>query len=185
MCTVGIVFAPTLNVPAPLISIFVEDQNAIFGTPIDEAESPIATHDNKTHLSAPSSQPMDLRSPRKQMFSDLPTPAYNQTTFQSFNPPANDNSNNMNNNTGMAPLQPTYAGYQMAPQGDGSFGSLNDALRSPTVFQAASNGVPSSREQKAKKRESSMLGFALGSAGMIPKKSSMSRLREEESSNKF
>ena len=91
---------------------------------------------------------MDLRSPRKQMFSDLPTPAYNQTSFE---------------NTGMAPMHPTYANYQpnyqMAPQGDGGYGSLNDALRSPTVYNTASNGVPTAREQKAKKRESSMLGF--------------------------
>lgn len=160
MSVVGIVFAPTLNVPAPLISSFVEDQLAIFGAPIDEGESPISTHDN----SKASSQTMDLRSPRKQMFSDLPTPAHNQTSFE---------------NTGMAPMHPTYANYQMAPQGDGGYGSLNDALRSPTVYQTASNGVPTQREQKTKKRESSMLGFALGSAG-LPKKSSMSRLREEE-----
>lgn len=108
---------------------------------------------------------MDLRSPRKQMFSDLPTPAYNQTSFE---------------NTGMAPVHPTYANYQMAPQGDGGYGSLNDALRSPTVYNTASNGVPTAREQKAKKRESSMLGFGLGGAAGVPKKGSMSRLREEE-----
>lgn len=162
MIAVGIVFAPTLNVPAPLISSFVEDQPAIFGAPVDEADSPIATHDGTHSASQPPS--LDLRSPRKQMFSDLPTPAYTQTSFD---------------NTGMAPMHPTYASYQMAPQGDGAYGSLNDALRSPTVYNSSSNGVPSSREQKAKKRESSMLGFALGSAG-LPKKSSMSRLREED-----
>lgn len=32
---VGIVFAPTLNIPAPLISLFVTDHAAIFGTPVD------------------------------------------------------------------------------------------------------------------------------------------------------
>lgn len=166
MLAVGIVFAPTLNVPAPLISSFVEDQATIFGPPLDDPEHSQSTQE----ISAPAHVPIDLRSPRKQMFSDLPTPAYNQTTFQSFGAPQGDG-------TGMIPMRPTY-GYQMPPQGDGGYGSLNDALRSPTVYNTAANGVPSAREAKAKRRESSMLGFSLSSA--LPKKSSMSKLREEE-----
>ncbi len=121
--------------------------------------------------------PTDLRSPRKQMFSDLPTPAYNQTTFQSMGAPPGHG----NDDTGMIPMHPTYANYQMAPQGDGGYGSLNDALRSPTVYKTAANGVPSSRDTrdaKAKRRESGMLGWNMAAA--IPKKSSMSRLREDE-----
>jgi RalA-binding protein 1 len=168
--TVGIVFAPTLNVPAPLISSFVEDQSAIFGAPVPESESPIA-RDAPTA----SAIPTDLRSPRKQMFSDLPTPAYNQTTFQSFgalhNGPGHDD-------TGMIPMHPTYGSYQMAPQGDGGFGSLNDALKSPTMYNTVGNGVPSSRDAKSKRRESGMLGFGLGQS--VQKKSSMSKLSEEE-----
>ena len=82
----------------------------------------------------------------------------------------------------MIPLRPTYANYQMAPQGEGGYGSLNDALRSPTVptvFSTAANGIPSSRDAKSKRRESGMLGFSIG--GNTPgKKTSMSRLREEE-----
>jgi RalA-binding protein 1 len=107
------------------------------------------------------------------MFSDLPTPAYNQTTFQSFGA-----AQHSNDDTGMIPVHPTYANYQMAPQGDGGYGSLNDALRSPTVYKTAANGVPSSRDAKAKRRESGMLGWNMSAA--IPKKSSMSRLREDE-----
>jgi RalA-binding protein 1 len=178
---VGIVFAPTLNVPAPLISSFVEDQSAIFGAPIDEADSPIAR--DGPGQSAASAVPTDLRSPRKQMFSDLPTPAYNQTTFQapgfqSFGALHGDD------NTGMIPMHPSYANYQMAPQGDGGFGSLNDVLKSPTVYNTVGNGVPtsreapSSREAKAKRRESGMLGFGLGQG--LQKKGSMSKLSEEE-----
>ena len=133
---------------------------------MDEADSPISVHEAST---APA--PTDLRSPRKQMFSDLPTPAYNQTTFQSFGAVHGDD-------TGMIPMRPTYAGYQMAPQGDGGFGSLNDALKSPTLYNTVSNGIPSSRDVKAKRRESAMLGSGLNSG--IQKKSSSSRLREEE-----
>ena len=79
----------------------------------------------------------------------------------------------------MIPMHPTYASYSMAPQGDGGFGSLNDALRSPTVYNTAASGVPSSRSEKSKRRESSMLGYTLTSSG-IQKKSSMTQLREEE-----
>lgn len=75
---VGIVFAPTLNIPAPLIAFFLTDFLDIFGSPIDEASSPI--HEiriNNNHLGDDA-----VRSPRRQMFSDLPTPAYNETSFQ-------------------------------------------------------------------------------------------------------
>ena len=165
---VGIVFAPTLNVPAPLISSFVEDQSSIFGTPVDEAESPISVHE----ISA--AAPTDLRSPRKQMFTDLPTPAYHQTQFQSLG----GMSSREAYDTGFAPMQPTYADYQMAPQGEGGYGSLNDALRSPTVYGTAGNGAPTPRDTKARRRESGMLLVNNGSSAQ--KKPSMSKLREEE-----
>lgn len=75
---VGIVFAPTLNIPAPLISFFLTDFPDIFGTALDEASSPIhEIRNNSSHLGDDA-----IRSPRRQMFSDLPTPAYNQTSFQ-------------------------------------------------------------------------------------------------------
>lgn len=163
--------------PAPLISSFVEDQSAIFGAPIDEAESPIA----RDGLAA-SAVPTDLRSPRKQMFSDLPTPAYNQTTFQA--PGFQSFAALHGDDTGMIPMHPSYANYQPAPQGDGGFGSLNDVLKSPTVYGTVGNGVPTSREApgsrdvKSKRRESGMLGFGFGQG--VQKKGSMSKLSEEE-----
>ena len=134
---------------------------------MDEAESPIKTHE----VSAPSTGSIDLRSPRKQMFSDLPTPAYNQTTFQSLGVLQNED-------IGIIPVHPTYATYQMAPQGDGGFSSLNDALKSPTLYSTVSNGVPTSRETKAKRRESALLGVGVGTPGM-QKKTSMTQLREQ------
>ncbi|KAF2765988.1 RhoGAP-domain-containing protein [Teratosphaeria nubilosa] len=164
---VGIVFAPTLNVPAPLISSFVEDQATIFGPPIDDAESPISA----TEITAPG--PNDLRSPRKQMFSDLPTPAYNQTSFQVLN--ASHGSD-----TGMIPMQPSYASYQMAPQGDGAFGSLNDALRSPTIYNSAASAMPSARDVKSRRRESAMM--MLNPNKQPQHKTSTSKLREEGAS---
>ncbi len=157
-------FAPTLNVPHPLIASFVEEKEEIFGPPMEAFDDEPAPRE----ISTAALTQMDLRSPRKQMFSDLPTPAYNQTTFQSFG---------HHDDTGMIPMQPTYANYQMAPQGDGGYGSLNDALRSPGVFTTAANGVPTPREVKTKRRESGMLGFSMGG---LPKRPSFSRLRQEE-----
>jgi RalA-binding protein 1 len=100
------------------------------------------------------------------MFSDLPTPVYHQTSFQGFG--------GLHGDTGMIPMQPSYANYQMAPQGDGGFGSLNDALRSPTTH---GNGLPTPRDVKSRRRESAMM---LLSPGQPQKKPSMSKLREEE-----
>ena len=158
-------FAPTLNVPAPLISSFVEDQAAIFGPSLDLSGSNVTTQ----QISAPAA-PTDLRSPRKQMFSDLPTPAYNQNTFQSLGVLHHED-------TGMIPVHPAYTNYQVAPQGEGGFGSLNDALKSPTLYSTVSNGVPSSRETKAKRRESALLGVGTGPG--MQKKTSMTQLREQ------
>ncbi|KJY02075.1 RhoGAP-domain-containing protein [Zymoseptoria brevis] len=166
----GVVFSPTLNVPGPLISLFVEEQHRIFGDELHLSESSPPTSSAARHSPASST---DLRSPRKQMFTDLPTPAYNQTAFQHGpgGAPLDD--------TGMVPLNPAYAYHQMAPQGDGGFGSLNDALRSPTIYNTTGTGAPTPRDAKAKRRESRLLGAGAYSSGP-QKKSSMSRLREEQ-----
>jgi RalA-binding protein 1 len=150
---VGIVFAPTLNIPAPLISLFLSDYDFIFGDPIDEASSPI----QEIIITAPEASDA-IRSPRRQMFSDLPTPAYNETSFQ--HPP---NSFPMSGNaaqpadydTGFIPLHPSYEppSYPQPMAGDG-FGSLNGALQPGT-----------SREIKQKRRESGMLLMNMGLGG--------------------
>ncbi|KAK6442354.1 Rho GTPase activating protein [Oleoguttula sp. CCFEE 5521] len=141
---VGIVFAPTLNVPGPLILSFVEEKALIFGPPLSPPP-PAAPQPRAQHPHQQQNQPLDLRSPRKQMFSDLPTPAYNQTTFayqpsssSSLHPAADDGG---------------YAGFQMAPMGEGGYGSLNDALRSPGLAP----GVASARDVKRGRRESAMM----------------------------
>lgn len=161
------VFSPTLNLPGPLISLFVEEQHSIFSMPaeLEASNAPASNH----AVQAP--PPGDLRSPRRQMFQDLPTPAYNQTHFQT-------GSSSHNGDTGMIPMQPTYAAYpyQMAPQGDGGYGSLNDALRSPTVYSTTATGAPTPRDIKQRRRESTML--AVNRDGPT-KKPSQSRLREE------
>lgn len=77
---VGIVFAPTLNIPSPLISQLLADYAAIF-TQTQNAKTS-AEIDRTLLAPAPQHSASDsIRSPRHQMFSDLPTPMYNQQTF--------------------------------------------------------------------------------------------------------
>lgn len=150
----------------------MEEQHRIFGEPFEEVDDHAKNAQRTQQRPASNSASNDLRSPRKQMFSDLPTPAYNQTTFH------NDND------TGMVPVNPTYnTNYQMVPQGDGEFASLNDALRSPTVYTTTGMGAPTLRDVKSKRRESAMLGA--GGIGTMQKKTSMSRLREGQEGISF
>jgi hypothetical protein len=82
--TVGIVFAPTLNIPAPLISMFLTDYNTVFGDPVDESQSPLSDQEEQQHQQADC-----IRSPRHQMYSDLPTPMFNpsyQAVMPGFQP---------------------------------------------------------------------------------------------------
>ena len=106
----------------------------------------------------------ELRSPRKQMFSDLPTPAYHQTRFESLGAmhgSASASVDDGSNNTGMIPVHPTYASYHPIAQGEGGFGSLNDALRAPvpppTVYNTVNTGAPTPRDVKAARRESAVM----------------------------
>ncbi|CAI7638741.1 unnamed protein product [Penicillium pancosmium] len=169
---VGIVFAPTLNIPAPVFSMFLTDFEAIFGdagaTPIPSVE---LTVDNS--LSAD-----DVRSPRHQMFSDIPTPSYNQTSFrgpggagdaqQGSGGYADPSRAPHPNDTGFISMQPSYdqhqhqqtarsgpgpdmynqhaAGAGAGAGADAPFSSLNGML-----------STDDTRSAKTKRRESSML----------------------------
>ncbi|KAF2994828.1 hypothetical protein E8E13_002825 [Curvularia kusanoi] len=193
---VGIVFAPTLNIPAPLIAFFLTDFLDIFGSPLDEASSPI--HEiriNNNHLGDDA-----IRSPRRQMFSDLPTPAYNETSFpQRFDrrPPQFPDSNhapsypppqppqfqhergrNGSYDAGFIPLRPSYdtPQYEQAYQNGDGYGSLNSAVQG------------NSREQRQRRRESGMLLMNMGMGGRRKDSngssgSSHQRLREDARAN--
>lgn len=154
VAAVAIVFAPTLNIPAPLIQLFLTDYIDIFGEALDESQSPI----REVTVTAPPSD--SIRSPRHQMFSDLPTPAYNQTGFaqvmsgfQPLAPPPQSNGRSTysphpqqyaNSNS----LQPGSYSHQPNNSGD-SFGSLDGMSQ-----QAGGN--------KKNRRESSMMGMNVG-----------------------
>ncbi|KAJ5477256.1 hypothetical protein N7539_007400 [Penicillium diatomitis] len=145
---VGIVFAPTLNIPAPVFSMFLTDFDSIFG----DAEAVVPTVELTVENSL---SPDDVRSPRHQMFSDIPTPSYNKTAFNGSNSGSGSTEPVHNYDTGFIPMQPSYEQptyksetYSAMPGNSSQYHSMNDMLN-PT-----SND---SRSAKAKRRESSML----------------------------
>ncbi|KLJ11881.1 RalA-binding protein 1 [Blastomyces silverae] len=149
---VGIVFAPTLNIPAPVFSMFLTDFESIFGEPVSEfsihnAGPAELLGDNKPL------NPEDIRSPRHQMFSDLPTPSYNQSSFQQSSSAApqhrygsdltpqepqhahstqqqwdlqrdRDRSRDKFDNSGFIPMQPTYEQQMFGADAYNSMSSL-------------------------------------------------------------
>lgn len=144
---VGIVFAPTLNIPATLISLFVTQHHEIFGPPIDIANVTLPLR-NSSDLPADA-----VRSPRRQTFSDLPTPAYTQANFtdQQYQQGLSERSTY---DTGFVAKQPPYP--RTLNQGDNSFASLNGALappvrEGPKIVDMRGNGLTS----RQAKRESS------------------------------
>lgn len=193
----GIVFSPTLNIPAPVFAMFLTDFDAIFGAEPAETVAPTQDQIRTVELSVPNQLTADdIRSPRHQMFSDLPTPAYHQTTFpegpppaqfpnqvpmqpsSNLNPPANAN---LTTNTGFIPMQPSYETrtYVSDPQAP-----TQPQQRYSVAPQPAGRGeygsmnmmlAPSNAATlKAKRRESSMLFSGIGH-----RKASMPQMREE------
>lgn len=152
---VGIVFSPTLNIPAPVISMFLTELEAIFGEPLDDTTA-------VPSLEVTSNEPLtpeDIRSPRRQMFSDIPTPSYNQNTFPnipnqipnsihltpSYDQVLHDSHND--HDTGFAPMQPSYD--TSSQQGQVTLPGHEYAVARPRNL--APGGAA-----KARRRESSM-----------------------------
>ena len=160
MRNVGIVFSPTLNIPTPVLSMFLSEFEAIFGEPPEDTGIPLAELMGSEPLT-----PEDIRSPRRQMFSDLPTPSYTQEAFPNNTRQfTNDNNNHhqtpafeelqldsrMNNDTGFIPLQPAYEslGSQQVP--------------GPAYAVARPRNLRPGGPAKASRRESSMLVMGPG-----------------------
>ena len=164
----GIVFSPTLNIPTPVFNFFLSEFSAIF----DQSANQLISGAQPSQITAYSTNnlaPTDVRSPRHQMFSDLPTPAYNQTTFSSDPRPSiksNPHQQAGSGEFGFIPVQPSYESgqYVSHPQeqramayappsshitqleGEEQYGSLNRMLVPPGAIS-----------DKRRKRESAML----------------------------
>ena len=151
---VGIVFSPTLNIPAPVFSIFLTEFDVIFGRMPDDTAIPTLQVTSNEPLT-----PEDIRSPRRQMFSDIPTPSYTQESFprsqlstaqhtnQNYGPRPHDI--HINGDTGFVPLQPTYN----TPASEQ--GSLT--MSGPEYAVARPRNLAPGGAAKARRRESSML----------------------------
>lgn len=176
---VGIVFAPTLNIPAPLISFFLTDYQDIFGMPADDTNLVDQDVRSNAHLDD------ETRSPRQQPFSDVPTPAYNDHSFQpqvalnqqqwngrppsafplsnapAYPPPQPPQppqqqqhyAQRASYDTGFVPARPSYDSHNYEQQYHSAegYGNVNSSRQSG-----------SAREQKQKRRESSMLLMNVG-----------------------
>ena len=110
---VGIVFSPTLNIPAPLFAMFLTDFDAIF----DKTNERESVRSTEIEREAGALTPEDIRSPRRQMFTDLPTPMYNQDSFAQnsrviagpqAHPRPSDYQLDPTTDLGFAPIQPSY-----------------------------------------------------------------------------
>jgi len=165
----GIVFSPTVNIPTPVFNLFLSEFDAIFEQhPGQTAPQP---HISQAELRPPANlAPDDIRSPRRQMFSDLPTPAYHQTNFQDQDHDSSTYKTHQASGSGefgFIPVHPSYENGQyvsdpqdyprtqgFAPpamqqtqmEGEEQYGSLDRIL----LPQGAST-------DKRRKRESAML----------------------------
>jgi RalA-binding protein 1 len=167
---VGIVFAPTLNIPAPVFAHFLNDFDAVF-----DAGAPSEGQIRSVEVNMPNTlAPVDIRSPRHQMFSDLPTPAYSQTSFakgQAPSPfPAQSTAATQRaespEDVGFTPIQPSYEARQYPSN---PYGRLQGQQRSPPMQQQPLSSQAeygslnmmmtpqNALTLKAKRRESSML----------------------------
>lgn len=171
---VGIVFSPTLNIPAPVLALFLQQYEAIFeAEPTEEPEGKTSV---EVTVTAPPLTPEDIRSPRRQQFQELPTPSYNQTSFPTGPPPSAQSP--MGNNkaaydTGFTPLQPSYENTYSQPNQE-VFGSMNATMSGagPSYDQFPQPNGPVKQfggslstmpgTTKSKRRESTMFGMSLG-----------------------
>lgn len=103
---VGIVFSPTLNIAAPLISHFLSDFNAIFGSATDRSFPLDNTAVTNVQHSADAVHPL-----RRQIYPEISTMVPTQTSFQSSTTIHNKRiaqAAHSVKDTGFVPWQPMY-----------------------------------------------------------------------------
>lgn len=165
MRNVGIVFSPTLNIPTPVLSMFLTEFDGVFREDLEVKTVP--------SLEATASEPLtpeDVRSPRRQMFSDIPTPSYTQDTFSKSNAPLSDSHEKVPSgrtispsDTGFIPWQPTYESPALQAQQ----GSIT--VPGPEYAVARPRNLPAGGAMKARRRESAMLLMGPGQRkGSLP-----------------
>jgi RalA-binding protein 1 len=176
---VGIVFSPTLNIPAPVFALFLQQYDGIFAQEPDDHDQ----HTVEVTVTAPPLTPEDIRSPRQQIFQNLPTPSYDQQSFpqaQHYQP-----QQRAVHDTGFTPLQPAYeAQYPSFTMAGPEYGNRGPTVAGPAYDQLNGDvhrylAADSSSGSKNKRRESNM--FALG-MGQKKASSNNNKSRDERES---
>ena len=197
---VGIVFSPTLNIPAPVFALFLQNYEAIFGIDADEYElpSPISEPDGHGRTDAPLRFEPPAARPSTSSGSASPQRQPRMDSMQHYQrstptPPLTNFHQGSRGSPGSGPRQMYDAGY-LAQQSSGLPGragyenNLNYDTRGtpPQAYAAAyeePNGGHAPYEQSysgsggnSKRRESAV--FMGGMVG-LQHQGSRSRLREE------
>ena len=189
---VGIVFSPTLNIPAPVFALFLQQYDGIFGEEPDSHENgPV-----EVTVTAPPLTPEDIRSPRRQKFQELPTPSYDQQSFPQSQPPSSfpvpqhyQQQQLAAYDTGFTPLQPSYENHNYPTMAGPEYGNRAPTIAGPAydqfnggngAYRQYGNENQSAQGAKSKRRESSMFGMGMG---LGPRQPSNSKLRDD--SRKF
>jgi RalA-binding protein 1 len=189
---VGIVFSPTLNIPAPVFALFLQQYDGIFGQEPDSHEhAPV-----EVTVTAPPLTPEDIRSPRRQKFQELPTPSYDQQSFPQSQPPPSfpppqhyQQQQRAAYDTGFTPLQPSYENQNYPTMAGPEYGTRAQTLAGPAYDQFNGGNAAyrqytgenqNSQGTKSKRRESSMFGMGIG---LGQRKPSNNKLRDD--SRKF
>ncbi|KAI9053261.1 hypothetical protein LZ554_002228 [Drepanopeziza brunnea f. sp. 'monogermtubi'] len=170
---VGIVFSPTLNIPAPVFALFLQQYDGIFGEEADDRDGPVELKVTAT-LPPYDQQPIPKSQP------GFPQPQHYHQTPRS------------NSDTGLTPLPPTYESLGGAPTMAGpEYGRTQQqqqTLAGPSYDQfGGSSGYSRQQQQhgsdfqgsKSKRRESSMFGMNMGGMGLGPRKQSNSKMRDD------
>ena len=173
---VGIVFSPTLNIPAPAVSLFLTEFDSIFSQRYED--------DQTTGHSAPTyhqhSEGHEFKSPRHQMYTDVPSPTHNQQSFAQNAQIQNgqqvlregSDAHHTNADTGMAQTQSSYEArnyvsvpVQPAPPPQPLYPPPDPNQHTQNNQQNQSRGnyrmmqPENTINLKAKRRESSMLFY--------------------------
>ena len=173
---VGIVFSPTLNIPAPAVSLFLTEFDSIFSR---RYEDDLPTdHPAPVHQQYPESY--DVRSPRHQMYPEVPSPTHNQQSFARNAQIQDDqrvtregsDTHQTSADLGMAPTQSSYEARNYVsipaepvppPQPLYPPPEPNSQTQKPQQAQPRGNYRMMQPENttnlKAKRRESSMLFY--------------------------
>ena len=154
---VGIVFSPTLNIPAPVIAMFLKQFDSIF-----DREPEVGSH-IEVSVTEPSTTE-DVRSPRQQLFSNISAPydqdalgsmapTYEQILYDSHMAQGEDAQS-----TGFISLKPSYESTSHASRKPNQVQPSSVTMPGPEYGNTNRTLAPNSMESaKARRRESSML----------------------------